>query len=217
MKKNKEEMPEDVANGVKEKKLSPQEEEQRNMINAAITDMIYNEQTKESIQKMLSGGEISMTLPKTTNAIFGQFEKMASKQGGKMPLSIKLSGGVHTFTELLELGAAMGIVDPNMSEEEMQPLLKETIQQYIQLGLKDKSIDPIELQTAVEPYLSDEETEIGLNMGSESSVPTELTQQQANQGVLQNQMNPLQVENEELKRQNAKTTESLQGVLKGGQ
>jgi hypothetical protein len=194
------------------KEVSREALEQMENMKSAITDMMYAPESKAQVQKMLSEGQPEVTIPGATLAIFGKFEDMMSGKNGPMPLDYKLVGGVHAFTEVMELAGHMSIVSPDMGEDEMQPLMKETMQQYIQKGLKDGSIDPIELQQEVEPLLTQEESDIGMQAGGQFGVPSQLQQGQSQKGLLDKQARPMKAENASLVKQNKQMKGALQGI-----
>jgi hypothetical protein len=197
--------------------LSPEKKEQIKMVNSTLTDMLYHPDAKAHIQSMLKQGDPMQTIPAAVNTIFSKFEDMASKGKGAMPLDIKLAGGIHLFSEVMELAEAQGVIPEDLPKEQLQPLLKATMQQYIQKGLKDKTIDPIELQKQVEPLLSQEEREIGLDMAGGTGTPNEMSQSQGMQGIMQKQNAPMQAENQMLQKQNKGMQQALQGISQGPQ
>ena len=194
-------------------KVSPEKQAQLKNIQAMITDMLYHPQTKDSVQAMLKSSEPHIAIPGATNAIFQKFEDMVTqKQGKPMPLDMRLTAGVAMFSEVMELGEDMGIVPEDLPEENVGDLLRETMQQYIQKGLKTKSIDPIELQQQVEPLLSEEEKHIGMVMGQNSGTPAELTGPVAAEGLAQQRMAPLELKAKGLQQSNKQMTQALQGI-----
>lgn len=198
--------------------ISPEKRKQIETAMAAATHMIYAPETKAQVQQMIKGQEApEMSIPMATNAIFDRFEGMAKKGPGEMPLDVKLPLGVHIFGEVLELAEAMQVIPPDLPDEAKEPMLRASLQQYIQKGLKDKSIDPIELQHAIEPLLSQEEMTIGQGLAKAQNVPGELTKEQGMQGMLQRNQMPLQAENATLKKQMGEMQGALQGVAQGGQ
>jgi len=192
--------------------VPPEQLKQLKTITAAMTDMLYNPKTKGAVQKMLSNGPPEMTVPNTVLTVFKRFEDTMAQKNGPMSLDMKLPVGVSLFSEVMELGKAMQVIPASMTMESSGPLLKKTMQDYVQAGLKDKSIDPIELQQKVEPLLTENDRSRGLQMANEGGVPAQLNNQQVNAGMMQKQMMPMQMENEGLKKQNQKMQGALQGI-----
>lgn len=191
---------------------SPQQNKQAEMVKAAVTDMIYNPSSKKSIQDMLQSGQPKMTVPKTSLAIVKRFEDATTERLGEMPMEMKLLANIHTFQEVLSLATSMGLVPEELEETEVQPMLKDTLQQYIQAGLKDGSLDPIELQQAVEPMLSNSERAIGERLGQEQGVPSQVNQGQMNEAMYNQRSRGMRVENANLKKQVGQMTGALQGM-----
>ena len=197
--------------GGKQKQVSPAKKKQIEMVNATLTDMLYNPGQSQQVQKMLTNGPPEITIPAVVNAVFNKFEDMAREKQGEMPMDIKLVAGIHLFSEVLELAEAKGVLPPDYPEEKIQPLLKECMQKYIQRGLKDGSIDPIELQQRIEPLLTGEEKEIGMSFARAMGTPEQLQGVQASEAMFRKRTMPLEVENKRLKEQ----TKQMQGALQG--
>ena len=183
------------------------------MVNATLTDMLYHPKGgSESVQKMLTDGPPEVTIPTVVNTVFQRFEDMASQKQGPMPLDIKLVAGIHLFSEVMEMAEAKGVIPEDLPEEKIQPMLKECMQKYIQKGLKEGSIDVIDLQQRIEPLLTDEEREIGLGFAKAMGTPEQMGPMQAAEGMYQQRTKPIEVENQQLKQQNQKMQGALQGI-----
>lgn len=189
--------------------------EQLDSINGAMVDMMYNPKTKASVQKMLKSGPPEMAIPATTNMLMQRFEDIMTPKNGPMDLQMKLGVGVMTFSEVQELAQQMGVIPKELNEQQMQGMLQATIQQYIQKGLKEKTIDPIELQLQVEPLLTPEEQAMGRGMSSETGTPQGPTREMQNHQMIQGAQEPLNVKNQQLMEQNKKMNQALQGVAQG--
>jgi len=173
---------------------------------------MYEPKTKGSVQKMLQSGPPEMTIPAVTNQLMGRFEDIMRPKNGEMSLDMKLGVGVMAFTEVSTLASAMGMIPKKLTDDQTSGLLKDTMQQYIQRGLKEKTIDPIELQLAVEPLLTPEEQMMARQSGQAMGVPGKPTGQQNMQGILEKKMGPLQVKNKQLEQSNKQMTGALQGI-----
>ena len=192
--------------------VDPKMMQQLETINAAMLDMLYDPKTKSTVQNQLQGGDPGITIPATTNMIMGRFEDIMRPKNGELSLDMKLAVGVQTFQEVMQLAQGMGVLPEEVGDETVEPLLKQSMQQYIQKGLKEKTIDPMELQEAVEPLLTPEEQMIGRGMGQQFNVPGAPTQQQGNQRMMQKARAPLEVQNAQLQKQNKEMTGALKGI-----
>lgn len=193
--------------------MSPAKQKQLKNVQAMLTDMLYHPETKQSVQAMLKSSPPNVSIPGATNAVFQKFEDMiAQKQKKPMPLDMRLASGVALFSEVMELSEDMEVIPEDLSESDVQGLLKDTMQQYIQKGLKTKSIDPIELQQQVEPLLSEDERAIGLQMGANQGTPPELTGPVAAEGMYQQRVAPMETKTAALKQSNQQMQGALQGI-----
>ena len=181
-------------------------------INAAMMDMMYDPKTKRSIQKSLKDVPPEESIPSVTNMLMSRFEDIMKPKNGEMSLDMKLGVGVMTFTEVTTLAATMGVIPEELPEQQNQELLTKTMQQYIQRGLKEKTIDPVELQMAVEPLLTPEEQALGRQTGQGLEVPGQPTQQMGNAQMMDAAKAPLAVKNQQLEKSNASMNTALQGI-----
>lgn len=192
---------------------SPEKKQQVKQMQNMLTDMVYHPETKATVQDMLKSAPPQQSIPGAVNTVFQKFEDMvAQKQGKPMPLDMKLAGGIALFAEIMEIAEAMDVIPEDMSEEEMQPYLRETMEQYIKKGLKTKSIDPIELQQQIEPLLTDDEMAVGLAMGQQQGTPGQLQQAQAQEGMYQQRSQPDKLKAAGLQKSNQQMQQALQGI-----
>jgi hypothetical protein len=158
-------------------KIPPGLQRQIDDITAMAMHMIHSDDTKQSVLNMLkSHEEPEAAIPPTANYIMNRIEASANKRRTKIGNDIKLAAAQYIVTDLAILGKKAGIWESDIeSEEELGNVLKDTMQTYIRKGLKDKTIDPIQLQQEAEGLLSPEQRESGISMGQEFGVPPEPT------------------------------------------
>ena len=194
--------------------IPPAKKKQMDMVNSALTDMLYHPEGKQAIQSMLGGdAPPEQSIPMVANTVFMKFEDMIKQSGkGDVPLDVKLAGGVHLFSEVVELAESMGVIPEDVEPEALQPMMKDTFQRYIQQGIKTGAIDPIELQQQIEPLLSGEEKEIGMHFAKAMGTPESLQDGQAMEGIMRNREAPLKIQLENQKKQNLQMTQALQGM-----
>jgi hypothetical protein len=77
---------------------------------------------------------------------------------------------MYLVSDLIEVGNAGGYFKVDQ-EEQVRDITQATFQNYIERGLKDGSIDPIELQSSVEPLLNEQQKTMGSQFGGEHKVP----------------------------------------------
>lgn len=190
----------------------PEEDlKQMETIGAALTELVHSPDTKKYVQDTLQSGDPGYTVPYATNMIMDRFESLMEKSG-PMPLEMKLTTGMQAFREVLDVAQAMGVAPKELSEAQQEQLLRGSMQMYIQKGLKEKTIDPIELQTKVEQLMTPEEQLVARGMAKNNNMPYEPTQQQNVALAQQNAIRPLEAENANLKKQNQQMEKALQGI-----
>lgn len=137
-----------------------------------LLNMLYHKKTKGKVMDMLKSAPPQSSIPRTTVSITKQMENMVSQKSQLPPLQIRFAGGVAVFSELMELSMAAGLFkgkEPN--DPEKQKIMMDTVKLYVQQGIKDRTIDPIELQEAVEPLLNDEQRALGQQIAQERGLP----------------------------------------------
>lgn len=155
---------------------------------AMFMKLIHGDDTQESVLKLLGSQPDPMkAVPITTNALFKRVETQAKKKGAKFTDDVKLAAAQYMVTDLADLGNRAGLWDRQVTEEDMGPILQETMQMYIQAGLKDGSIDPIQLQRDVEKLMTPEQKATAMELGGgrvpQGPTPAMAAQQYADKAV----------------------------------
>ncbi|RKX64117.1 MAG: hypothetical protein DRP42_06970 [Tenericutes bacterium] len=164
--------------------LSPQEKQEIDSYTTLMMDLIHNKATSNDIQDMLKSGEPSQTVPATAIQVNHMAEQTVKQSTGSMPSSAaKLGGSVYLVSDLIEVGNTSGIFNVQ-DEAQITQIYQDTLQQYIESGIKDGSIDPIELQQSVEPLLSQEQQETGMAIGQQAGVAPQPTNEMMNSQLM---------------------------------
>ncbi len=158
----------------KKKKVNKKLEQQSQAYMGALSKVMHGPDTKEMVYGMLQAGDPMKTIPQTALAINEEVEGAFKKKGGKPSLDILGQAAGFLVQDLVEIGNAAGFfnLDPE-NEEIMTALVSNTMQPYLEKGIKDGSIDPIELQAKTEPLLTEEGRAQGLAMGAERGIDAE--------------------------------------------
>jgi len=156
-----------------------------------LSKMLHSPQTKEGVYGMLQAGDPMQSIPSTALAINSQAEQAFVKKGGKPSLNTLSAGAQFLVNDLVEIGNAGGFFQINLEEGNVaHDLMLATMQPYIEKGLKDGSIDPVELQQIAEPLMNEMEQGEGSRMyGEGEGLPMEADERTAmetyrSQGVL---------------------------------
>ncbi len=140
---------------------------------SGLLKILHSKKTAPMVEDMLKSGDPQTTIPATALQVNQLMEdSIKEKSGSKPELTTIFAGGVFLVNDLVEIGNTAGFfnVDP---QKDLEPIMKDTFQQYIQKGLKDKTIDPVELQAIAEPLMSDKQRAYGMNVAKQGGIPEE--------------------------------------------
>ena len=154
------------------KELDPKTQQQIDVYSTMLTKFIHGKETQSQVLDMIKAGDPTKTIPPAAVAINDQGEQAMK---GKVSTDVVLGASVPLVSDLIEIGIAAGLFE-QPSDEEISYIYQDTLQMYIEKGLKDGSIDPIQLQQDVEPLMNDEQRQAGLEMGKIAGVSSEPNQ-----------------------------------------
>lgn len=146
-------------------KIPPKLEREIDVYTTSSMKLMHSKETQPAVLDMLKSGPIEQSIPATALQINGQLESQM-----KPSKDVVLASSVSLVSDLFELADAAGIA-PMPPEEQIVEIYTATLQKYIHNGLKDKSIDPIELQKSVEGMMSEEQKSMGSEMANEGGLP----------------------------------------------
>ena len=163
-----------VEQGVQESDLPTEaqnlSEEDQGYLNGLVK-LMHSKKTAPAIEDMLESWEPEKSIPLTALKVNEMMEQEARK-GGKPPsLELLFSSAIVVVSDLVAIGNAKGIFEV-VEEEHVAAILQATIQQYVEKGLEEGTIDPVELQQKAEAMMTPEDREAGINMGATDGIPT---------------------------------------------
>jgi hypothetical protein len=136
--------------------------------------MVHSKKTRGKIKDMLGSTHPSISVPKAALAINDMAEKRTREKGKPPSLETLLYANTLLINDLIEVGNLAEVWEqPVESEEEVGGILQKAMQQYIEKGLKDGTIDPVELQAKTEPLMDEEHRAAANQWGQKAGVPTE--------------------------------------------
>jgi hypothetical protein len=150
--------------------MDPKTEKEVQAYVLGLSKMLHSKQTSPKVLEMLKAGEPEKTIPHTAMMLNQQMEDAVRAKGKSPSLDTLFAAGQFLVGDLIEIGNAAGIFQLE-TEEQIAPIVQNTFQVYIEKGLKDGTIDPIELQKKVEPLMSDEHKQLGLQAAQRTGVP----------------------------------------------
>ena len=107
-------------------------------------------------------------------------EDKLREKGNAPSLDVLLVGAQFLIGDLIEIGNAAGFFQLE-TEEQIAPILQDTMQRYIEDGLKKGTIDPIELQQKTEGLMTPEQQGMGMKAAGATGLPMEPNQNTAMQ------------------------------------
>lgn len=141
-----------------------------------LSKMLHGKQTQPQVVSMLKSVEDpSKSIPQIALLVNDQMEQAVKGKGKKPSLDVLLGAAQFLVGDLIEMGNAMGVFQLE-TEEQIAPILQSTMQTYIEKGLKDGSVDPIELQKKVEPMMPEQDRIKALEIAKAEGLPTEPNQ-----------------------------------------
>jgi hypothetical protein len=176
--------------------LDPKLLRQSESLIAGLMKLTHSKETRDQVMELLQSGDPIQAVPATANMIYQQLEGM-SKKAVEVDNEVKLTAMSVLVSDLLDLGTSAGVFQ--ISEEQVGPILEASIQQYIQRGIEEGTIDPVELQAQVEQLMPPEQRQKGLELAGKTGVPQAATREMAMDRIITQEREPLMQENAKLK------------------
>lgn len=171
-----------------QQQLDPKVEKEVQAYTMGLSKMLHSKKTQPQVVQMLkSGGDPETLVPQIALLINDQMETAVKQKGQKPSLEVLLGAAQFLVGDLIEMGNAMGIFQIE-TEEQIGPILQNTMQKYIEKGLKDGSVDPIELQQKVEPMMPEDMRQKALGIAEAEGIPSAPNQLTAMEAYAQKRM-----------------------------
>lgn len=181
-------------------------------LTALFVQLIHSKKTSGSVMEMLSAFPTGdKAIPPAANTLLGQVEGRMAQRKQKVPNDVKIAAISYVVSDLALLGNKAGVWEQPVGQDQIQPILQESMQLYIRKGLKNKTLDPIQLQKEAEQLLTPEQRERGLSFGQEGGTPGEPTANMAARQYADQQVAGEQGKYAKLQEENAQLKAALQG------
>lgn len=151
-------------------KVDPATQKQMQSYIMGLSHLVHGKETRTQVMNVLSSGDPQDTVPQAALMVNDQMQQAVTSKGKPPSFDVLTGAAQFLVGDLIELGNSAGYFKVD-TPEQVAPILKSTMQQYIERGLKDGSIDPIELQKKVEPMMNEEHRQLGLEAASRSGIP----------------------------------------------
>lgn len=160
-----------MADPEKREKISPKKLQQVETVTAMMMKLIHSKESSQAAIGMLKADpDPAKAIPIAANRLLGVVEKKFKQRRSTIPNDVKVASIQYAVADLALLGNKAKLWDREVTKEELGPILKDTMQQYIQRGIKSGDINPVELQREVEPLMSDEQKAVANKYGQEAGI-----------------------------------------------
>lgn len=138
-----------------EQQVSPEMQGKVDDYTSILMNLMHSKNTRDDVINMLkSSKDPYITIPQAAMAINDSASNQIKTQGGKgVDIETQFMASQYLVQDLMEIGNAYQLFQ--VSQEDFGPLLQDSMQMYIERGLKDGSIDPIELQLTAESAMTE--------------------------------------------------------------
>ena len=159
----------DLVNQDVEAELGPAQRAQLDAYEDNATIAVFSEESQPAILQALQKGEEPVKgLAETAFFVHKQLESSLSGQGEKMTEITMALGAAHLVSELVVLAEAANLY--TLTPEQRLEAYRQAIMKYFEAGLKDGSIDPVELQKSMEPLMNKDQREFGMQHMEQSGI-----------------------------------------------
>ena len=140
--------------------IGPAQQMQIDAYSDNATIVVFSEQSQPAVLQSLQSGKNPIdSVAITANLIHRRLQDSLEKNGEKMTEITMCLGAAHLVAELIVLADAAKLF--TLENEDRLEAYRHTLMRYFEAGLKDGSIDPVELQKTIEPLMTDEQRAYG--------------------------------------------------------
>lgn len=145
---------------------------------ASLMKMVHDKKTSGNVVNMVKSGDPYTTIPKAAITINASLEDRVREKGKKPSLETLFMGMYYLVNDLTEVAVASGVME-EPGEKGRASILQSAVESYVQKGLKNKTIDIMELQAKTEQLMTPEQRSQGLQAGAANGVPEQAGTQAA--------------------------------------
>lgn len=152
-----------------EVELGPAQELQLEAYKDNATLVVFSEDSQAAILQSLQTGKSPIdSIAKTANIVHKRLQSSLAKEGEQMTEITMCLGAAHLVAELIVLAEAAKLY--TLTEQERLEAFRHTLMQYFEAGLKDGSIDPVELQKTMEPLMNEDQKAFGMQHAEKGGI-----------------------------------------------
>ena len=177
-----------AGNPTEEPQRTPEDKKVQDRIDSyvvALMNELHGSETRDDVLDILKNGKDPyIGIPEAAMAVNDAAVAKFEQNGVEVDLNTQFNASAYLVNDLMEIGSKFGFFE--VTQDDFAPLLEDSLQTYIERGLKDGTIDPIELQLTAESFTSENQRIAGLYYGQENGVPPAPQQQQIIHQLQQN-------------------------------
>ncbi len=177
-----------AGNPTEEPQTTPEDKKVQDRIDSyvvALMNELHGSETRDDVLDILKNGKDPyIGIPEAAMAVNDAAVAKFKQNGVDVDLNTQFNASAYLVNDLMEIGSKFGFFE--VTQDDFAPLLEDSLQTYIERGLKDGTIDPIELQLTAESFTSENQRIAGLYYGQENGVPPAPQQQQIIHQLQQN-------------------------------
>ena len=177
-----------AGNPTEEPQRTPEDQKVQDRLDSyvvALMNELHGSETRDDVLDILKNGKDPyIGIPEAAMAVNDAAVAKFEQNGVDVDLNTQFNASAYLVHDLMEIGSKFGFFE--VTQDDFAPLLEDSLQTYIERGLKDGTIDPIELQLTAEGFTSENQRIAGLYYGQENGVPPALQQQQIIHQLQQN-------------------------------
>ena len=177
-----------AGNPTEEPQTTPEDQKVQDRIDSyvvALMNELHGSETRDDVLDILKNGKDPyIGIPEAAMAVNDAAVAKFEQNGVEVDLNTQFNASAYLVNDLMEIGSKFGFFE--VTQDDFAPLLEDSLQTYIERGLKDGTIDPIELQLTAESFTSENQRIAGLYYGQENGVPPAPQQQQIIHQLQQN-------------------------------
>ena len=198
-----------TGNPTDEPQRTPEYQKKQDKIDSYVVALMYElhgSETRDDVLDILKNGKDPyIGIPEAAMAVNDAAVAKFEQNGVEVDLNTQFNASAYLVNDLMEIGSKFGFFE--VTQDDFAPLLEDSLQTYVERGLKGGTIDPIELQLTAEKFTTENQRIAGLYHGQENGVPPALQQQQI---IHQLQQNAAREATEKEKRKQAAAAGQLQ-------
>lgn len=156
-----------------QEQVDPQVKQKIEGYSTVLINLIHDDKTANEVLNMLKGDPF-ITVPSTANHVNETGVNLMKHAGMDVTTDIQFGASSVLISDLIDTGNAAGVFTEDVtSQDQIQAIMEDTYQLYIQKGLKNKTIDPIKLQLDAEQFMTPEMKNVGDKLMQKHAVPAE--------------------------------------------